>query len=649
MKAVSIMVLAWVCAVGAVQAQQPQPLPMPAAETPALPAPQDIDYPGVIDLHVDASDIDRHIIRIREVIPVAKSGPMTVLAPQWLPGAHSPRDSDLSKIAGIRIMAGDRELKWRRDNVAMHAFHFEVPEGTTEVTVYFQYLSPVVADEGVVVHTRDMLTLQWEKESLYPAGYFARRIPVRVILTLPQGWQYGTALETGTRQGDVVTFEPISYDNLIDSPLIAGRYFKRYDLDPGAKVPVWMDVVGDTPADTEVPENVIAMHRKVVDEAYHLFGGWHYDHYNFLVAVSTEMGGIGLEHARSSENGVEPGYFTEVAGKGYGRNILPHEYIHSWDGKFRRPHGQFTADFQQPMRDELLWVYEGGTSYWGEIVESRSGLYSFEQRLEMLANTAAGFAILPGRQWRDLVDTTYDPIISNREPKAWSNWQRAEDYYSEGALIWLDADTLIREKTGGRKSLDDFARAFFGMHNGSYLPSTYTFDDVVQTLNSVLPYDWKTFLETRITRTGKGTAPLDGLARGGYRLVYTDTPNGYIASREAKTGGANLMTSLGLSLRKDGTIGEVLWDGPGFKAGLSKGMKVVAVNSRAYDGRRLKETIKAARDGKTPINLMILDGEVYRTVSFDYRDGLRYPHLERIAGAKDWLSDIYAAKTGKSR
>ncbi|ESQ83962.1 M61 family metallopeptidase [Asticcacaulis benevestitus] len=626
-----------------------QALPVPAAETPALPAPQDIDYPGVIRLHVDATDLDRHIIAMREIIPVSKAGRLTLLVPKWLPGHHSPGDSDLTKIAGLHIRAGgpngQQELKWRRDDVDMYAFHVEVPEGVSEVTADFQYLSPVQERDGVIVHTRNMLTLQWENESLYPAGYYTRRIPIQVSLTLPKDWHFATALETDKREADVVTFKPISYDNFVDSPLIAGRYFRRYDMAPGAKTPVWMNLVADDPKELTVSDDVLKIHRKVVQEAYKLFGGQHYDHYDWLVAVSDEMGGIGLEHHRSSEIGIEPGYFANVAGKGFGRNIIAHEYIHSWDGKYRRPAGQFTSTFNEPMRNELLWVYEGGTTYWTDVLENRAGLYNFDQRLQMLAVTAASYDILPARQWRDLQDTTYDPIISNRGPKSWPTWQRSEDYYAEGGLIWLDADTLIRDKTGGKRSLDDFARGFWGAHNGSYLPAPYNFEDVVKALNDVYPYDWASFLNTRLNRTGTG-APLDGLARAGYKLVYNDTPSDFIKSNESKRGSVGLGYSLGLSIGRDGTLRDVLWDGPGFKAGLTAGMKVIAVNGRAFDGGRLKDAIVAAHTpgNSDKIEMMVQDGEYFRSVSFDYHDGLRYPHLERIEGTKDLLKPIYGAE-----
>jgi len=648
MTSVSITALAVLLWAGVAQAQTaPQPQPLPAADTPVLPAPRDVDYPGTIDLHVDASDIDRHVIAVHEVIPVTGAAPMVLLQPKWVPGTHAP-EGDATKLAGLHVFAAGKEIPWTRDLVAMHAFHIDVPAGTKDITVDFQYLAPVRPADGVVVHTRDTMDLELWSTSLYPAGFFARRIPVRLSLTLPQGWDYGSALETDHRDGDVVTFKTIGYDNLVDSPVLAGRYFKRYDLDPGAKAPVHMDVVADYPDDLDIPDKVLQIHRKVVQEAYKLFGARHYDHYDFLVAVSGPMGDIGMEHHRSSEDAVEPGYFKTVAGLGFGRDILPHEYTHSWDGKFRRPQDQFIADFQQPMRDDLMWVYEGSTEYFGDILESRAGLYSFDQRLQILAVRAALYDTLPARQWRNLQETDNDPILSDRGPKSWPSWQRSEDYYDEGALMWLDADTLIREKTGGKKSLDDFAKAFFGVNDGSYLPLTYGFDDIVKALNGVYPYDWATFLRTRLDRTGEGKplgAPFDGLARGGYKLVYTDTPSDYIRNLETRRG-TSLIYSLGLSVVGDGTITAVQWGGPAFAVGLTAGKKIIAVNGRAFDGERLKDVITHdARPGNSDaIALLVQDGDYYRTLSIDYHGGLRYPKLVRIDGTPDRLRDIYQGK-----
>ncbi|EGF90124.1 M61 glycyl aminopeptidase family protein [Asticcacaulis biprosthecium C19] len=644
MKAIAVCSLALGLLAGPVFAQ---PVAMPAALPPGLPAPQDVAFPGTIQLFVDASDTDRHIVHIREVIPVAQSGRLTLLVPKWLPGHHSPADTDLTKIAGLKVMAGDKALPWTRDSIEQNAFHVDVPAGVTEVTAQFQYLFPVQARDGEILHTDTMMALQWTGQSLYPAGWFTRRIPIQLNLTLPKDWSFASALEAEERSGDVVTFKAISYDHFIDSPLIAGRHFRTYDLDPGAKVPVNMSIVADDPKDLEVPANVVDIHRRVVQETYKLFGAKHYDRFDFLVTASDTVS-IGLEHHRSSEIGVEPGYFREVAGKGFGRNIMAHEYIHSWDGKFRRPRGQFTGDFQAPMQDELLWVYEGGTTYWTWVIEGRAGLYSYDQTLQQVAATMAVYDNLPARHWRNLVDTTYDPIISNREPKSWTSWQRSEDYYSEGALIWLEADILIRERTNGKKSLDDFARGFFGVHDGAWDPMVYGFDDVVASLNSVYPYDWATFLTQRTTRTGGG-APLDSLARAGYRLVYSDTPMDYSKSNEAKRGVVGLMYGPGLSVAKDGAIREAMWDGPAFKLGLTAGMKIVAVDGRGFTPERLKDALVAAHGTDKKIELWMQEGDRYRIVTLDYHDGLRYPRLERIEGKPDGFKPIFTAADSSAR
>ncbi|HWU50751.1 MAG TPA: peptidase M61 [Asticcacaulis sp.] len=646
MRAVSILAMMAALAAGAANAQIPlsqtplagtqQPLAQPLPPAPDLPTPQDIDYPGMLTVSADATDLDHHIIRIHEVIPVAASGPMVVMSPSWIPGTHTDRsDSDPTKIAGVTFSADGKTIPWTRDEVHVHAFHIDVPEGAKTVTLDFQFLTPLTTDDGVIVHTKTMMDLEWWFASMYPAGYYTRRIPVQASLTLPTGWEYATALETDHRDGDVVHFKPISYDNLIDSPVLAGRYFKAYDLDPGGPVPVHMDLVADDPKELEVPDAAVKLQGNIVREAYRLFGGYHYNHYDFLVAVSGPMGGIGLEHHRSSEDAVEPGYFQNTAGKGMARNILGHEYVHSWDGKFRRPDGQFTPTFEEPMRDSLLWVYEGGTTYWGEVLEGRAGLYTLHQNLDMWAATAAMYQNLPGLDWRTVQDTTNDSTLSDRNPKSWPSWQLSEDYYAAGSLIWFEADTLIRQKTGGKKSLDDFAKAFFGVYNGSWQPLTYSFDDVVKTLNSVYPYDWATFLRDRLDKTQPDL--LGGIRASGYQLVYNDEPNAAIKAR----GGANLTTSLGLNAGKDGAIRAVMWNSPAFKAGLAKGMTIKAVNDKAFDPDTLTDLIKANEKTSDTIDMLVQDGDTFRTVRFDYHDGLRIPHLERVAGTPDLFKAIF--------
>jgi predicted metalloprotease with PDZ domain len=616
----------------------PQPAPMP----PQIEPPRDVAYPGTLNVRVDATDVERHIFRVHEIIPVLGSGPMTILYPEWVPGGHTPRNP-LYGVSGLVIRSGGQIVPWMRDPVSVYAFHVTPPAGAKTLDIDFEWLSPTANDQGRMMMTPEMLSAEWIDLAMYPAGYFMRRIPVNASIRLPEGWGFGTALETADKAGADFRFKTVPLDVLYDSPMVAGRYFKVFDLDTSGKSPVRLDVVADRPELLDATPEQIEKHKALVQQADKLFAARHYNHYDFLFSLSDRMGGIGLEHHRSSEDGTRPDYFTEWGKNAPARNLLPHEYTHSWNGKFRRPADLWTPTLNVPMRDSLLWVYEGQTQYWGYVLGARSGLNTKQETLDALAMTAATYSTgRPGRQWRSVEDTTNDPIIANRRPQAWTSWQRSEDYYSEGQLVWLDADTLIREKTGGKKSLDDFAKHFFGIQDGNYSEVTYTFADVAAALNDVMPYDWAGFLNTRINAVHP-EFPLDGLTRGGWKLIYTDKPSEFWKQNEMTRKSTDLTYSIGLSLNREATINSVLWDGPAFKAGLTDGDKVIAVNGIAYDGDLLKEAITNAKSGG-PIQLIVKSGDHYKVVSIDYRGGLRYPHLERIPGTPDRLSEIYAAR-----
>lgn len=622
-------------------AAQPSPGPQPTPMPPATPAPQDVAYPGVIRLEVDATDTQRRIWRVKETIPVAQTGRVTLLYPQWLPGKHAPR-GQADKLAGLVITANGKVIPWVRDPVDVYAFHVDVPAGVREIVAEFQFLTPTATNQGRVMATPEMLNLQWEAVALYPAGYFSRRIMVEPSVKLPATWGYGVALDTVADAGGVTRFKPVDFETLVDSPMFAGRYFKRIDLDPGARYPVRLNVVADRADELQVDAKVIEKHKNLVRQADKLFGSRPFDRYDFLLAISNRLGGIGLEHHRSSENQVEPGYFTDFDKAVADRNLLPHEYSHSWDGKSRRPAELWTPNYNVPMRGQLLWVYEGQDQYWGYVLGGRSGMFSKEESLEALAATAATYETRIGRRWRQMEDTGADPIISARRPQPWLSWQRSEDYYSEGQLIWLDADTLIRERTNGRRSLDDFARAFFGGKDGDFTARPYTFDDVVKALNDVEPYDWATFLKVRVKDVAV-KPPLDGITRGGWKLAYVEKPTDYFRAIETSTKQTNLTYSLGVVLNREGEVISVLWDSPAFNAGLTVSGKIMAVDGIAYDADRLKAAITAAKDGR-PIQLLIKNGDHFQTLPVTYRGGLRYPRLERIPGAPDLLSEIYKAK-----
>ncbi|MBJ7311062.1 M61 family metallopeptidase [Rugamonas sp. CCM 8940] len=607
------------------------------ARADALPPPLDQAYPGTIVLKVDATNTAQQIFRIRESIP-AKAGKLTLLYPQWVPGNHGP-SGPLNQFAGLKLSANGKPLEWRRDTVNVHAFHLEVPSGASSVEAEYQYLSPVEPNQGRTTITNDILGVQWHAMALYPAGYRTRRITVQPNLTLPAGWQYGSALETAARVGDQVAFKPLDLETLVDSPLFAGRHFKRIDLDPGAPIAVHLNVVADSAEALDAKPEQIEAHRAMVQQAYKLFKSQHYAHYDFLLALSDEFGGIGREHHQSSENGVKPGYFTDWAKSEGGRELLPHEFTHSWNGKFRRPADQDVADFNTPLQNSLLWVYEGQTQYWGYVLSARSGLIKAANVRDVFAASAARYDAVRGRAWRAVQDTTNDPIINGRRPQGWNSWQRSEDYYTEGALIWLDVDTRIRQLSGERRSLNDFAAAFFGVADGSAVARHYSFDEVVEALAAVQPYDWAGFLRDKLDGHGPG-APLDGLARAGWKLVYTDKPTDFLKGLEEQSKSASFQYSLGFSVGHEGRIEAVQWDGVGFRAGLSGNTTLLAVNGRAYKAEQLRAAITAAKGGGRPIELLVKKGSLYRTVALDYHDGLKYPRLERIEGTTDRLEAI---------
>ena len=619
----------------------------PALDRPLapIPAPADTAYPGEISLEMDATDIDRRIVSVRQTIPVVAPGPLVLLYPEWIPGNHGPV-GPVDDIADLRISTNGQGLRWVRNTVNTNAIQVEVPAGARTVEVSFKWLTPIEGRQGRVVITDDMLNIQWEKALFYPAGYYARQITFRPTLRLPAGWQYGTALDTETFQNGVARFAPVTLEHFADSPVFAGRHYRQVDLDPGGRSPVRLNIVADDAAMLAASDAHIAQHRSLVQQADRLFGARHFNHYDFLLAVTDKLGGIGLEHHRSSENSVDTAYFTAPTTTLADRDLLGHEYTHSWNGKWRRPGDQLTPTLNEPLQNSLLWVYEGQTQYWGLILTARAGLMTKQQALDVFANTAATYADdNPGRSWRALQDTTNDPIIAQRRPQPWSSFQRGEDYYREGAMIWLDADTLIRARTDGRKSLDDFARAFFGIDDGDWDPRPYTFDDITSTLNDVRAHDWAGFLRSRLDAVGPdATGPLGGIERGGYRLVWRDAPNGYSAALNKELERVDFQYSLGLSLDKDNRVTAVRWGSPAFDAGLTSGWDVVAVNGHAASADTIAQAITASRGNTTPIEMMLKKDDRFRTIRFDYHDGLRYPHLERIEGTPDRLGDILAPR-----
>ena len=614
----------------------------------AVPFPGLAAAPATIHLAVDLTDAPRQLFHVRETLPVTPGG-LTLYYPKWIPGEHSP-SGPLRDLAGLKFTADGKPLAWRRDLENMYALHLDVPAGAGSLDADFDFLSPAGGGEfgQSVSATPDLVDLEWNQVLLYPAGKASKEILFEASVTLPADWNYATALEPEGGGKGSTGFKPVSLDELVDSPLIAGRYFRRVDLAPSGGVPVHLDVVADAAADLDISAEQTDKFRSLVIQAYTLFGARHYGHYDFLLTLSDNTGHFGLEHHQSSDDRTWQDYFTEPSTTLVANHLLPHEYVHSWNGKFRRPADLTTADFNSvPMHSDLLWVYEGLTEYFGDVLAARSGMWTQEQYRELLAMTAARMDNRPGRTWRPLQDTADEAQILYYAPREWENWRRVQDFYAEGELLWLDVDTKLRELSHGARSMNDFARAFYGMDDGSHAVKTYTFDELVATLNQVQPFDWAAFLRERLDST-QVHAPLDGITRGGYRLAYTDTPSEFFKADQKRRETLNMMYSIGLLLAADrknsGTIKDVLWGSPAFKAGVGPGMKLIAVNGRDFtaDKDALKNAIVAAQKSKEPIRLLVRNQDDYFTFDVDYHDGLRYPVLRPIAGAVPVLDAITA-------
>jgi len=631
-------------AVTTISQAQNSPGPQPVPMTPPIVAPADTPYPGTISLAVDITNVNDRVLNVHETMPI-KGRDITLLYPEWLPGTHSP-SNPIGELAGLVITANGQRILWKRDRVNMYAFHVEAPQDATALDINFQFLAPMDAKRGRI--STKFADITWNSVLLYPAGYFSRDIRFEATTRLPEGWKFACALDVKSQNGNEVQFKETTLNTLIDAPLYAGAHFKRLDLSTGPDNQVYLDVFADKPADLEITPDELQYHKNLVIEAQKLFNSHHYDHYDFLFSVSDTIGGKGLEHHQSSEDGSPAKYFTDWDAGVAGRALLPHEYTHSWNGKFRRPADLWTPNFNVPMRNDLLWVYEGLTDYYGNVLTARSGMRTPEQARDVFAQIAASFEISPGRTWRSLEDTTNQPIVSSHGmlPEAWPSWQRSYDYYPESDLIWLDADTKIRELSDGKKSLDDFAKVFYGIDNGSYVTVPYTLEDLVKALNSVQPFDWAGFFRTRVYEV-KPKVPENGFTQGGYRLVYNDNEPEWLKKSE-NTRGVSFATSLGFSMKSEmgsdshGGLDNVWWDSPAFKAGITPDMQLQAVNDQKYTAALLRETILSAEKSKEPIKLLLKRGDEFVTVSLDYHNGMRYPHLERVEATPDRLDAILA-------
>ncbi len=598
--------------------------------TRAVPDPQDVAYPGTITVDIDATDLATGAERITETVPVAPGATqLTLLLPEWIPGHHS-RSGLPAELVGMHFTADGKDLAWHRDPVDVYAYIIELPAGTHDVVARMIHTPALKQEPGDrVTVTREIINLEWDQMVLYPAGHYVRQIRVKPSVTFPEGWTAYTALDGKAQSANRYAWDVTDYETLVDSPIFAGKYAHRYPVGEN----VFIDAVADKPEYLSIKPEHLETYRNLVKEADIAFGARHFDHYDFLLGLTDKLSGVGLEHHRSNESTYLPKAWTDWAAMDWDHNVVPHEYSHSWDGKYRRPARLWTPDYRQPMIDDLLWVYEGQTQFWGLVLAARSGVQSKAMVLAELAGYAGGFSVMAGREWRSVADTTTDPVFASRRPKPFASMSRGEDYYTEGALVWLEADQIIRDGTGGKKSIDDFAHAFYGMRNGDWGVLPYTRADVVATLQAVFAYDWDTFLKTRIETPGQ-PVPLGGIERGGYHLVWKAEPNVYDLGRMSENKALGLTYSLGISLDREGKVTQTLWGSPAFKAGIVPGSQIMAVNGDAYDADGIKTAIAAAKGTDKAITLLIRRDSHFDTVTIAYHDGMRYPWLERDAAAK---------------
>lgn len=595
-----------------------------------------------IEILANLSDAPRRLYHAEVSLPV-KAGPLDLITPQWIPGEHRAT-GPAADITGVVFTANGRTLPWRRDDVNMYEFHLTVPAGVTTLHAHLDCIVNSRVSEKLAV-------LEWEKLLLYPAHTPVREIAIQPSVKVLAGWGIGTALTPVSSgpypvpDGDSITrFAETNVEQLEDSPLVTGQYFHEYALAPEVTPKHYLDVVADHPEDATLRPEFLAGVNNLVREATALYGCHHYHEYHFLLTLSNVAGGEGLEHGQSSDNGVSEKGFADAAHQLVNADLLSHEFTHSWNGKYRRPAGLYQPDFATPQQGGLLWVYEGMTQYLGYVLAARSGLETPAQFRDVFALTAAEMEYTPGRDWRSTEDTAVAASILRHLNPAWSNWRRGQDYYYEGALLWLDADTLIRKLTNNRKSLDDFERIFLGRGgNTGPLIVTYNFDDLVKDLNEVVPYDWTKFLRDRVYQINDH-ADLAGFERGGYKLAFQKRPSAteetLLKVDDPPHQGIDCWYSIGLQLNPDGRIVDVRWGGPGDKAKLAPGEKIMAVDGQIFSPDVLKQAIRAAKGSTAPIHLIVQADSFVKMSDVDYHDGERYPVLERVNGTTDYIDDI---------
>jgi len=606
------------------------------------------DLAKAVRISVDLREAPRRIFHAKMEFPVTP-GPLTLVYPKWIPGEHGP-NGPIVEVAGVQFRANGKEVPWLRDSVDMFAYHCDVPAGVTTLEVALDFLSPKEVG-GLAANpaaTAQLAVLNWNLVLLYPKGANSDDITYIAKLQLPAGWKYGTALPVARETAENIEFLPASLTTLVDSTVLAGAHFRTIELSKGQKPEHRIHLAADSAVATEATPEQIRHLKQLVAETGALFGARHYRRYDFLLALSDNLMTDGEEHHESSDNRAAERMFLDPDIFESNTDLLPHEFFHSWNGKYRRPAGLATRNYEEPMKGDLLWVYEGLTEYYGTMLAARSGLWTQEKLRERLAGVAAYLNQRPGRTWRNLQDTAIAAQILYGARKGWGSWRRAVDYYDESTLIWLEADTILRRETQGKRSMDDFCRKFHGGESTGPKVVPYTFDGVVATMQEIAPYDWRGFFTERLNSHGPG-APLAGLENSGWRLVFNDTMNEHQRAEEEVDRVADLQFSVGLMVHYPGAengdeVIDVIPGSPAAQAGIAPEMKLVAVNGRRWTPDVLREAIRAVKGGGESIELLLENDDYFHTYRVDYHGGERYPHLERVTGKPDLLTDIAAMK-----
>ncbi|HXW17036.1 MAG TPA: hypothetical protein VEJ39_01955 [Candidatus Acidoferrales bacterium] len=603
--------------------------------------------PGPIKIAVDATQVSQRILHAKLNFPV-QPGALTLYYPKWMPADHSP-DGPIWNLAGLKFSSGGKEIPWHQDPVDMYAFNLDIPEATTSLDASLDFLisAPGPSIDFSASGAAKLFILMWNQVVLYPKGWPAAELTFDPTLTLPGGWKFSTSLPVASQSGDTITFAPVALDLLIDSPVQAGEFMRVFPLNPGGSPPHELDVVSDDAWALDVPPELLDDYKHLVAEASALYRSHHFRDYHFLLTLSDNVMGLGQEHHESSDDRVHQHTLVDPNARMLEAGLFPHEFSHSWNGQYRRPVGLATPDFQQPMKGELLWVYEGLTEYLGTVLTARSGLLTPAESRDRIAQVASEMDHRAGRHWRSLQNTANAAQILYFSNEEWSSYRRSVDFYPEAVLIWLEVDATIRKLTDDRKSMDDFCHAFYGGADGEPVIKTYTFEDLVSTLNGIAPNDWASFFHTRLNSTDAG-APLGGITGGGWKLIYNDEPNVILSAGEAVSGGGDFTASIGLRVNRDGTVVDAIPGMPAFESGLSPYLKIIGVNSRQFSIDELKRAIQDSKMNSAAIEIQADNAGTLESHQIQYHGGNRFPHLERVDGTPDYLDEILKPLTPAS-